>query len=232
MREIIFDTETTGLSPKDGHRLVEIGAVEMVNGALTGKKFHVYINPERDMPLEAYKVHKISEEFLQDKPLFADPDVGPAFVEFVGDATLVAHNASFDMGFVQYELEKASLPALNGDVVDTVKIARKRFPGSPASLDALCSRFEIDTTQRERDGHGALLAARLLAEVYIELTGGAQAGLALGGRGGFAGANGEAQPRPIRGAPRPVLLSDDEKAAHQAFISEMDSPVWAKVARG
>lgn len=226
MRHIIFDTETTGLSPQKGDRLVEIGAVEMINGALTGKTFHVYVNPERDMPIEAYRVHKISAEFLQDKPVFADPSIGQAFVDFVQDDVLVAHNASFDMGFVQFELKKAGLPTLPGQVVDTVKIARKRFPGSPASLDALCSRFAIDTAQRERDGHGALLDARLLAEVYIELTGGAQAGLALEGQGGFGHDPAASQPRPVRKGPRPVLIAPAEKEAHDAFIAEMENPIW------
>lgn len=230
MRQIIFDTETTGLSPRDGHRLVEIGAVEMVNGALTGKTFHVYINPERDMPIEAYNVHKISAEFLADKPVFTDPSIGQAFLDFANGATLIAHNAPFDMGFVQYELEKAGLPKLEGDVIDTVKIARRKFPGSPASLDALCSRFEIDTSQRERDGHGALLDARLLAEVYIELTGGAQAGLALkrGGSSFGSSTDDTAQPRVTRPGPRPVLLTEEEEASHAAFIAEMSAPLWSK----
>ncbi len=229
MRHIIFDTETTGLSPQEGHRLVEIGAVEMVNGALTGRTFHVYINPERDMPEEAYRVHKISGDFLLDKPVFRDPTIGQAFCEFVGESTLIAHNAPFDMGFVQYELEKAGLTRLACDVIDTVKIARKRFPGSPASLDALCSRFAIDTTQRERDGHGALLDARLLAEVYIELTGGAQGGFAFAGKGGFGAEEEAPQPRLTRDKPRPVLLTPEEKAAHAAFIDEMDTPLWRRL---
>ncbi|MEM9989951.1 MAG: DNA polymerase III subunit epsilon [Pseudomonadota bacterium] len=227
MRQIIFDTETTGFDPHKGDRLVEIGAVEMRNGGLTGKTFHIYVNPERDMPEEAYQVHKISAEFLADKPVFADPSVGKAFLDFVDDADLVAHNAPFDMGFMQFELEKAGLPRLTGQVYDTVKIARKRFPGSPASLDALCSRFEIDTSQRERDGHGALLDARLLAEVYIELTGGAQAGFALGGPGQQnGGRRGEVLPKPKRKGPRPVQITPEEEAAHAAFIAEMSAPLW------
>lgn len=227
MREIIFDTETTGLSPQEGHRLVEIGALEMRNGAATGRTFHVYINPERDMPEEAYRVHKISGDFLMDKPVFADPKIGPAFREFVGDATLVAHNAKFDMGFVQYELERAGLPALNSDVVDTVAIARRRFPGSPASLDALCARFNIDTAQRERDGHGALLDARLLAEVYIELTGGAQGGLAFEGYTSYGQKRVKAYPpNPTRPEPLPSLVTEEEAAAHAAFVAELTDPAW------
>lgn len=231
MRQIVFDTETTGLDPHDGHRLVEIGAVEMMNGALTGRKFHVYINPERSMPEEAFNVHQLSEAFLSDKPLFTDSSVGPAFRDFIGEATLVAHNAPFDMGFVQYELEKAGLSTLENDVIDTVKIARKRFPGSPASLDALCNRFGIDLTQREEQGHGALLDARLLAEVYVELTGGAQSGFAFDGRNGVGGLSGDPiEPTPQRDGPRPVLLTEEEKAAHAAFLEEgVDAPVWANV---
>lgn len=231
MRQVIFDTETTGLDPKTGDRLVEIGAVEMMNGALTGRKFHVYINPERDMPMEAYKVHKLSSEFLADKPVFAHESVGPAFREFCRDATMIAHNASFDMGFVQHELEKAGLELLDCDVIDTVKIARKRFPGSPASLDALCNRFGVDLTQREALGHGALLDARLLAAVYVELTGGAQSGFAFGGRSGFGGGSGEELgPVKTRPGPRPSLLTPEEEAAHQAFLEEgVTDPVWSRL---
>ncbi|MEM9234825.1 MAG: DNA polymerase III subunit epsilon, partial [Pseudomonadota bacterium] len=219
MRQVIFDTETTGFEPSKGHRLVEIGAVEMMNGALTGRKFHVYVNPERDMPREAYEVHKLSSEFLADKPVFADPSIGPAFYEFCKDAVLIAHNAPFDMGFVQHELTKAGLEKLDNDVIDTVKIARKRFPGSPASLDALCNRFGIDLTQRESQGHGALLDARLLAEVYVELTGGAQSGFTFGGGAGMD-ADGKLMPTPVRTGQRPTLLTQEEKAAHAAFLED------------
>lgn len=235
MRQIIFDTETTGFEPERGHRLVEIGAVEMVNGALTGKKFHVYINPQRDMPQEAYNVHKLSSEFLADKPVFSDPKIAQAFLDFAGDAVLVAHNAPFDCGFMKHHLEEIGLPwrwTEADQIIDTVKIARRRFPGSPASLDALCTRFGIDLTQRESQGHGALLDARLLAEVYVELTGGAQSGFAFGRRGGgVGGADDENIPTPKREGPRPVLLTPEEEAAHAAFLEEgVTDPVWAKLA--
>ncbi|WOI53316.1 DNA polymerase III subunit epsilon [Parvularcula sp. LCG005] len=230
MRHVIFDTETTGFEPREGHRLVEIGAVEMKHGGLTGRTFHVYVNPERDMPDGAYQVHKLSAEFLSDKPVFADPSVGQAFVEFVDDAVLIAHNASFDMNFIQFELEKAGLPKLDNEVVDTLKIAKRRFPGSPASLDALCNRFGIDLTAREKDGHGALLDSRLLAEVYIELTGGAQAGLAFeGANAAFGGQRIIVPPNPVRAAPRKALLTDAEKKAHETFIAEMENPLWRRV---
>ncbi len=231
MRQIIFDTETTGFKPAEGDRIVEIGALEMINGALTGKQFHCYINPERDMPEAAFRVHGLSADFLADKPVFADPQVGAAFLEFVGDGVLVAHNAQFDMGFIQFELERAGLAILDNEVVDTLVMARRKFPGAPASLDALCSRFGINTDRRAREGHGALLDAGLLAEVYIELTGGAQAGLELvqtrdPGKGvpgdhlvGEAG-------KPMRKNPRASLLSDEERRAHQAFIGEMENALW------
>ena len=230
MRNIIFDTETTGFDAEGKDRLVEIGAVEMLNGALTGNTFHVYVNPERDMPEAAYKVHKLSAEFLSDKPLFADARVGPAFVEFIGQASLIAHNASFDIGFMNAELKRAGLPRLQNEVIDTLAIAKKRFPGSPASLDALCARFSIDTTQRERDGHGALLDSRLLAEVYIELTGGAQAGLAFDRNAEFGSQIDESvfADRPTRAGVRPVLLTDAEKSAHEEFVSEMPNSLWQK----
>jgi DNA polymerase-3 subunit epsilon len=229
MRHVIFDTETTGIDPRDGHRLVEIGAVEMVNGALTGRSFHAYINPERDMPDDAYRVHKIAGDFLLDKPTFAHESVGPAFCAFCENATLVAHNAPFDVGFLSHELRLARLPQLKCDVIDTVRIARKRFPGSPASLDALCARFKIDLSERESQGHGALLDARLLAEVYIELTGGPQGGFVF--KSGTIGQDGQevSQPRPTRGRPRPILITDAEQAAHARFIAEMEAPIWGRL---
>ena len=229
MRHIVFDTETTGLSPREGHRLVEIGAVEMVSGSLTGKTFHRYIDPERDMPIEAYRVHRISAEMLAGQPKFAE--VAEAFLDFAQGGTLVAHNAPFDMGFLNFELERCGRKAWAGEVIDTVQMARRKFPGSPASLDALCSRFGIDTSQRDAEGHGAILDAKLLAEVWIELTGGRQAGLALGGRGeparpgGPVPRGGQTVPRP---GPRPALLTDAERVAHAAFIGEMPSAIWTK----
>ena len=168
MREVVFDLETTGFEFRKGHRIVEIGAIEMVNGAVTGASFHCYVDPERDMPEGAFKVHGLSEAFLKGKPKFADADVGPAFAAFVGDAQLVAHNGiSFDLPFLQAELEAAGIGKLENKIIDTLHLARRRFPGAPASLDALCSRFGIDTAEREREGHGALLDSQLLATVYI-----------------------------------------------------------------
>ena len=227
MRHIVFDTETTGLSPREGHRLVEIGAVEMTNGGLTGRTFHAYIDPERDMPIEAYRVHRISAEMLAGKPKFAE--VAEAFLEFAGEGTLVAHNAPFDMGFLNFELERCGRPAWGGAVIDTVQMARRKFPGAPASLDALCARFGIDTTQRDAQGHGAILDARLLAEVWIELTGGRQAGLALGGKdtpvmGAPPARRGGDTPQ--RGAPRPARLTEAERAAHARFVGEMENALW------
>lgn len=226
MRQIVFDTETTGFKANAGDRLVEIGAIEMVRGAITGANFHVYVNPERDMPVDAYNVHKLSEEFLSDKPVFADPSIGQAFLTFVEGAELIAHNASFDIGFMQAELKRAGLPELTNKVTDTLQIARKKFPGSPASLDALCSRFGIDTAERERHGHGALLDSRLLAEVYIELTGGAQGGLQFSADTETSGGRIVRPPTLQRPAPLSSRISDAEKAAHIAFIAEMDTPVW------
>ncbi|MBF0252029.1 MAG: DNA polymerase III subunit epsilon, partial [Alphaproteobacteria bacterium] len=195
MREIALDTETTGLNPKSGHRVVEIGCVEMVNHIATGEVFHVYINPERDMPEEAFRVHGLSEAFLRDHPVFAK--VVDDFLEFVGDAPLVIHNAAFDMGFLNAELEKAGRPKLEmARAVDTVQIARKKFPGAQANLDALCKRFGIDNSNREL--HGALLDARLLADVYLELMGGRQTGLGLGVEDAFETTSATAQARKKR----------------------------------
>jgi DNA polymerase-3 subunit epsilon len=171
IREIILDTETTGLSPKDGHRIVEIGALEMVNKVLTGGKFHFYINPERDMPYDAYRIHGISGEFLEDKPLFKD--IAPDFISFISNSRLVIHNAPFDIKFLNHELSLLSLPSLElADAIDTLTIARKTFPGAKVNLDALCRRFKVDNSSRQY--HGALKDAELLAEVYVELTGGRQ----------------------------------------------------------
>mgnify|MGYP002779705156 CR=1 FL=1 len=225
MREIILDTETTGLDPLRGDRLVEIGGIELINHFPTGRTYHVYINPERDMPEEAFRVHGLSAEFLADKPRFADL-VGE-FWSFIADATLVIHNASFDMGFINAELKRAGRQNFPMDrVVDTLAMARRRFPGSPASLDALCSRFGIDNSRRTR--HGALLDAELLADVYIELIGGRQAsfGLAEAGSATRPAARGQAivlqRPTPL--APR---LTEEDIRAHAAFIQEMgDKAIW------
>ncbi len=233
MRQVVFDLETTGFQFSRGHRIVEIGAVELINGAITGRNFHTYVNPERDMPEDAFRVHGLSEAFLRDKPVFADDRVAPAFVDFVNGAELIAHNGvGFDLPFIQAELEAARLPRLLNEITDTMLMARRKFPGAPASLDALCARFGIDTKERERDGHGALLDSRLLAEVYIELTGGAQAGLDFGrfgvpaddgDRGVRLAAKGpRARPRPL-----PSRLTEAEKSAHDAFLDELgDECLW------
>lgn len=217
MREIVFDTETTGLDPKTGDRLVEIGCVEVVNRFPTGRNFHVYINPGRSVPKEAFDVHGLSDEFLADKPRFEE--VADEFVAFVGEAHLVAHNASFDMGFINFELKASGRPVFGNErVVDTLMMARRKHPGAPASLDALCNRYGIDRSKRIK--HGALLDAELLAEVYLELTGGRQAGLDLTVSAqavstGDIGGRVALRPRPV---PLPSRLSSAEAEAHAAFI--------------
>jgi DNA polymerase-3 subunit epsilon len=179
IREIILDTETTGLNPREGHRIVEIGALEMVNKVLTGRSFHHYINPERSMPAEAYRIHGISEEFLQDKPVFAE--IAQDFLDFIEGGILVIHNAPFDTKFLNHELTLLKKPQLElSEVIDTLIMARRTFPGARASLDALCKRFKIDNSTRQL--HGALLDAELLAEVYVELTGGRQSSFSLRGK--------------------------------------------------
>ena len=231
MRQIVFDLETTGFKFSEGHRIVEIGAVEMIRGALTSRSFHVYVNPERDMPEDAFRVHGISGDFLADKPLFADPKVAPAFLEFISDAELIAHNgAGFDLPFLNAELDAAGLPKIVNPLLDTLHLARRKFPGAPANLDALCARFEIDTAQRERDGHGALLDSRLLAEVYIQLTGGRQAGLDFKRQDDSASGAVQA---PYVAAKRKNPLdprgTSEEQSAHQAFVEEMGADaIWAK----
>ena len=227
MREICFDTETTGLDPAAGHRLVEIGGVELINRVPTGNNYHVYINPERDMPVEAFQVHGLSEAFLADKPLF--PDVVEEFLEYVGDAKLVIHNAAFDMKFLNAELGWMGLPKLPWDqAIDTLAIARRRFPGSPASLDALCRRFGIDNSAREK--HGALLDSEILAEVYLELIGGRQPDFALDTARAAKGPTGADDWRP-RPRPKPLAprITDAEAEAHKAFVDAMgESAVWRK----
>ncbi|MBP2300386.1 DNA polymerase III subunit epsilon [Azospirillum picis] len=225
MREIVLDTETTGFKPEEGHRLVEIGCIELVNHLATGERFHVYINPERDMPPEAFAVHGLSAEFLSDKPVFND--VAADFVAFIGDAPLVIHNAAFDMHFLNWELKIAGYPVMPKDrAVDTLLMARQKFPGSPATLDALCKRFGVDNSNRTL--HGALLDAQLLAEVYLELLGGRQTGLALAG--GPAAKAGSAAAlridRPFREA-RVFAVSEEEAAAHAELVKKLKNPLWA-----
>ncbi len=222
MRQIVFDLETTGFRFDEGHRIVEIGGVELVRGAVTGKSFHTYVNPQREVPRGAYDVHGLSYDFLKDFPVFTDARVAEAFLEFVGDAELIAHNGkAFDLPFLNDELAAAKLPLLQNELIDTLHLARRRFPGAPASLDALCSRFGVDTAARERDGHGALLDSRLLAEVYIELTGGAQAGLDLDAEAASATSAKNRGPARQRPGPAPTLATPEETAAHAALIAEM-----------
>ncbi len=219
MREIVLDTETTGFDSGSGDRIVEIGCVELFNHVATGETYHQYINPQRDMPEDAFKVHGLSADFLRDKPVFAK--IGQAFLDFIGDASLVIHNASFDMKFLNAELGWLDLPQLPMDrAIDTLLIARKRFPGSPASLDALCRRFGIDTSARTL--HGALLDSEILAEVYLELIGGRQPDLALSTSTVGTGASAAQTWRPMP-RPRPLAsrLTAEEKAAHDAFVEKL-----------
>lgn len=229
IREIVLDTETTGLSPQGGDRLVEIGCVELINHIPTGKHFHVYINPQRSMPEEAFRVHGLSEEFLSDKPVFTA--VAEEFRAFIGDATLVIHNAPFDMGFLNAQLEAAGMGRLGNPVIDTVMVARQKHPGARVSLDALCKHYGIDNSRRTL--HGALLDSEILAEVYLELIGGKQVSLALVAEVEVT-TIGTSQTR-IAVAPRPVPLpgrtSEAEAEAHAAFIAKMgDSAIWARYA--
>lgn len=227
MREIVLDTETTGLEPEQGDRVVEIGGVELFNHMPTGRTYHQYINPERAMPQEAFDVHGLSEEFLADKPVFAR--IAREFLDFVGDAKLVIHNASFDMKFLNAELGWADLPQIPRDrAIDTLDIARKKFPGSPASLDALCRRFGIDNSARTL--HGALLDSEILAEVYLELIGGRQPDFGLSGgpvrtetSGGESGAW---RPGP-RETPLRPRLTEAEAAAHRDFVETLgEEALW------
>jgi DNA polymerase-3 subunit epsilon len=226
MREIIFDTETTGLDPKGGDRLVEIGCIEMVNRVPTGNTFHGYFNPDRDMPAGAEAVHGLSISFLSDKPRFHERVAD--LLEFLGEETkLVAHNAGFDFGFVNSELEMCGLPPLGRErMIDTVAMARMRHPGAKNSLDALCTRYGIDRSHRTR--HGALLDAELLAQVYVELTGGRQIGLSLAAETENSLVQTMSAPkrdRPFRPA-RPHQASEAERAAHAAFLETVKSPLW------
>jgi DNA polymerase-3 subunit epsilon len=220
IREIVLDTETTGLDPFAGHRIVEIGCIELVNHIPTGRSKQWYVNPQRDMPEEAFRVHGLSAEFLAKHPLFAD--VAADFLDFIGDAPLVIHNAGFDMKFVNAELEWSGRPALPmARAVDTIVLARQKFPGARYSLDALCQRFGVDLSGREK--HGALLDAALLVEVYLELLGGRQAGLQLAANivaAGIVTATTAVRP------PRPHEASAAELELHAAFVAKLKSPIW------
>ena len=229
MREIIFDTETTGLSPAGGDRMVEIGCIEMVGRVETGRHYHAYFNPERPMPSEAEAVHGLSDIFLSDKPRFVDKV--EELLEFIGESPLVAHNASFDFGFLNHELERCGRPAVcMTRMVDTLVMARSRHPGAKHSLDALCSRYGVDRTHRVK--HGALLDAQLLAQVYIELTGGRQIGLGLVANGPSTAMvearNDRTESRIVR-EPRPHVASPAEVARHRAFVAKIVNPLWERL---
>lgn len=223
-REIVLDTETTGLDPASGHRIVEIGCVEVIGGIRTGSHFHTYLNPERDMPAEAYRVHGISDDFLKDKPVFAQ--AVDAFLAFIRQDALVIHNAAFDMKFLNFELERLGFPVIPmARTTDTVLIARRKFPGAPASLDALCRRFGIDLSARTR--HGALLDAELLADVYLELLGGRQVALALDTEGHKNLPPIAAAPAPRESfEPRAFPLTSAELEAHAALRAQLKNPLW------
>jgi DNA polymerase III subunit epsilon len=224
MREVIFDTETTGLDPLQGDRLVEIGCIELVNRFPTGKTFHCYFNPERAMPEQAFKIHGLSSEFLNDKPLFAQKV--DEVIAFLGDAQLVAHNAMFDLGFLNAELERAGRAGVNRErMIDTLVIARRKHPGGSNRLDDLCQRYSIDNSRRTK--HGALLDAELLAEVYVELIGARQAQLILSQAATPVLTDGEVIVLRERPAPLRARLTDDELMAHRRFIASLgDNAVW------
>jgi len=229
VREIIFDTETTGLNPAGGDRLVEIGCVEMFNRVETGRHYHAYFNPERSMPSEAEAVHGLSSIFLSDKPLFSDK--AEELLAFIGECPLVAHNASFDFGFLNFELERCGRPPVcTTRMVDTLVLARTRHPGAKHSLDALCTRFGVDRSMRVK--HGALLDAQLLAQVYVELTGGRQIGLGLVATAAQVSAESAGttvtarEPRPAR----PHFAAPEELARHRAFIAKLVNPLWERFA--
>ena len=226
MREIVFDTETTGLSFRDGDRLVEIGCVELINRVETGRHFHAYCNPERDMPEEAARIHGLRTDFLRAKPLFAS--VVHELIDFIADAPLVAHNATFDFGFLNGELRRCGRPAVcMTRMVDTLPIAQKRHPGAKHNLDALCTRFGIDRSHRVN--HGALLDAQLLAQVYVELMGGRQIGLGLADEVRAATAPIVASiARPVRPA-RVFTVPEGERARHRAFLATVTAPLWGEL---
>jgi len=230
MREIVFDTETTGLNPAGGDRMVEIVCIEIVNRVETGRTFHAYFNPERDMPFEAQEVHGLSNLFLSDKPRFSE--LAEELLDFLADSPLVAHNAGFDFGFLNFELEKCGRSSVSMHrMVDTLTLARSRHPGAKHSLDALCMRFGIDRSHRVK--HGALLDAQLLAQVYVELTGGRQIGLGLVADAGTVAVHQSARPVTIR-EPRPArphAALAEELERHRAFIARLVNPLWERLAR-
>ena len=229
MREIVFDTETTGFKFSEGDRLVEIGCVELVNRVETGRTYHAYFNPERSMPAEAQAVHGLSDAFLKDKPVFAEGVA--AFLDFIGDAPLIAHNATFDFGFINGELGALGFPPVceKTRMVDTLSIARSRHPGAKHTLDALCSRYGIDRSHRVL--HGALLDAQLLAQVYVELMGGRQIGLGLVSEVAAVETLTTNVRRPVTvRPPRTFRPSEAELATHAAFVSKLQDPIWGVAA--
>jgi len=222
MREVTVDTETTGLDPNDGHRVIEIGCVEMVNRMKTGRVFQAYINPERDVPEESFRIHGISAEQLRDKPVFAL--ITAEFLEFIGDSMMVMHNAGFDLKFINHELNRQQIKSIPASrTVDTLYMARKKFPGAPASLDALCRKFNVDLSGRAK--HGALLDAHLLADVYLELTGGRQAKMTLDAA--VSAEKGVAEKVAL--AHREFPASAEELAAHGEFLKKIKNPIWETV---
>ncbi len=236
MRHLVLDTETTGLSVKEGHRIIEIGAVEMVNFSSTGRSLHLYINPERDVDVGAQDIHGLSSEFLADKPVFAD--ILTEFLDFIGDDLLVIHNAPFDIGFLNAEFSRCDHPPLSMErVIDTLPLARKKYPGAQASLDALCRRFGVDNSHREL--HGALVDADLLASVFVELEGGRQPGLELDdgaknvpSKNNISGEDTNLsgfilRKRAVR-PPRIFAISDAEIAAHKELVEMMDDAIWLR----
>lgn len=227
MREVVLDTETTGLEPSQGHRIIEIGCLELKNRTPTGRRYHTYLNPQRDVPLESQRITNLSTEFLRDKPLFAD--VVDAFTSFIEDSPLVIHNAEFDLKFLNFELNRIERPVLmSSRAVDTAQMARVKYPGSPASLDALCKRFNIGLDERQAKGHGALLDAELLAQVYLELCGGRQPHLELIAELNATSLANLANHKPLPPRPQPLAprASEEELARHAAAIASLPNAIW------
>ncbi len=223
MRELCLDIETTGLDPRTGDKIVEIAVVELINKVKTGNHFHSYVNPRREMPEEAFRIHGISTEFLQDKPIF--DHIARKFLDFIKDDKIIIHNAAFDTKFINHELRIIGLPGLNmSNVIDSLTIARNKFPGAPASLDALCKRFGIDLSKRTK--HGALLDTELLCDVYVELMGGAQTGLSFGSSSKKEESSMKMAQEAVRKIDRPILpkrdfpVSDADLEAHKQFITK------------
>tara|TARA_Y100000780_G_scaffold211112_2_gene209986 strand:+ start:172946 stop:173614 length:669 start_codon:yes stop_codon:yes gene_type:complete len=222
MREIVLDTETTGFNPEDGHKIVEIGAIEVINRLPTGRSYHQYINPEREIDASAIRVHGITNEKVSGMPIFSD--IAQDFLDFIAGDPIVAHNAQFDVRFLNHELNLADFDTMPNEVVDTLAIAREQFPGSQVSLDALCRRFEVDLS--DRTFHGALLDAQLLAAVYLELTGGQQPILSLDDDADDDGVDSSKYKKTLARAPRGFSASAEELAAHQAFIDKIQGNMW------